>query len=278
MINADETRLQVLNEPGRKAQDQSWMWVFSGGPPGEEGVLFRYDESRSHVVPYDFLKDYSGWLQTDDYGAYGTALRKLSEANKTGRAPKHVLCWAHTRRMFVKAWEVSQSPAAKEAIDFIREIFALEDLRNEYSLKGFAKQRANQAGEIFSRFYPWLVELAAETPPGNKVGKAVAYTLDNWEQLIRYVEEPLLTPSNNRAENAIRPFVVGRKNWLFAGTPAGAQASAVHYSLIESAKLAKLNPYEYLMHLFARLPYARSNEDLLKLLPWNLTPDIIRGV
>ena len=106
----------------------------------------------------------------------------------------------------------------------------------------------------------------------------MAYTLDNWEQLIRYVEEPLLTPSNNRAENAIRPFVVGRKNWLFAGTPAGAQASAVHYSLIESAKLAKLNPYEYLMHLFARLPYARSNEDLLKLLPWNLTPDIIRGV
>ena len=109
------------------------------------------------------------------------------------------------------------------------------------------------------------------------MGKAIAYTLDNWEQLIRYIDDPLLMPSNNRAENAIRPFVVGRKNWLFAGTPAGAESSAIHYSLIESAKLAKLNPYEYLMYVFARLPYAKTRDDRVKLLPWNLTPAQIRG-
>jgi transposase len=277
VINADETRLQVLKEAGRRAQEWSWMWVFAGGPPAKEAVLFRYDESRSHNIPLEFLKGYRGWLQTDDYAAYGTALRKIREADKDGVGTKHILCWAHARRGFVKAWDATKSPAAKEAIDFIREIFALEDLRKEYSVKGFAKQRANKAEGIFGRFKPWLVKLAAETPPGNLLGKAVAYAIDNWELLIRYVEDPLLTPSNNRAENAIRPFVVGRKNWLFAGTPAGAEASAIHYSLIESSKLAKLNPYEYLMYIFARLPYAKTRDDHAMLLPWNLTPDLIRG-
>lgn len=277
VINGDETRLQVLKEPGRKARDESWMWVFAGGPPGREAVLFRYDESRAHDVPYEFLINYRGWLQTDDYGAYGTALRKIAEKAKDKSAPKHVLCWAHARRMFVKAWDVSESPDAKEAIDVIREIFALEDLRKKFEIKDFGEQRAKKAALIFTRFKPWLTKLAAETPPSGALGKAAAYSLSNWDQLIRYVEDPLLTPSNNRAENAIRPFVVGRKNWLFSGTPAGAEASATHYSLIESAKMAKLNPYEYLMHVFSRLPYAKSREDHRKLLPWNLTPDVIRG-
>lgn len=277
VINADETRLQVLKEPGRKATDQSWMWVFAGGPPGAEAVMFRYDESRAHDIPLEFLKDYRGWLQTDDYAAYGTALRRIQETDTDHRAPKHILCWAHARRMFMNAWDVAKSPSAKEALDFIREIFALEELRKEYSLKGFAKLRAHRAGEIFDRFKPWLDRLYAETPPGGKTGKAVAYTLDNWDKLIRYVEDPILVPSNNRAENAIRPFVVGRKNWLFSGTPAGAEASAIHYSLIESAKLSKLNPYEYLLYVYSRLPRAETSEELHKLLPWNLSPDLVRG-
>jgi transposase len=277
VINADETRLQVLKEPGRKARDESWMWVFAGGPPGREAVLFRYDESRAHDVPYEFLKSYRGRLQTDDYGAYGTALRKIAEKSEDKSAPQHVLCWAHARRMFVKAWDVAKSPEAKEAIDVIREIFDLEDKRKEYSLQGFAKQRANKAGLIFDRFKPWLEKLVAETLSSGALAKAAAYSLSNWDGLIRYVDDPLLTPSNNRAENAIRPFVVGRKNWLFSGTPAGAEASAIHYSLIESAKMAKLNPHEYLLYVFSRLPYAKSREDYRKLLPCNLTPDVMRG-
>jgi transposase len=210
VINADETRLQVLKEPGRKARDESWMWVFAGGPPGKEAVLFRYDESRAHDVPFEFLKHYRGWLQTDDHSAYGTALRKIAEKAVDKSAPKHVLCWAHARRMFVKAWDVAKSPAAREAIGIIRELFDLEDKRKEFSLRGFAKRRANEAGLIFARFKPWLEKLVAETPPSGALGKAAAYSLSNWEELIRYVEDPLLTPSNNRAENAIRPFVVGR--------------------------------------------------------------------
>jgi transposase len=277
LVNADETGVQVLKEPGRKAQAKSWMWVFVGGPPGKEAVVFQYDESRAHDIPYEFLKEYRGWLQTDDYGAYATAVRKIRETGKDRKGPKHILCWAHARRGFVKAWDATKSPAAKEAIDYIRELFDLEDLRKEYSLKGFQKRRKNRAEEIFARFKLWLIKLFAETPPSGWLGKAVAYTLDNWEQLIRYVEDPLLYPSNNRAENAIRPFVIGRKNWLFSDTPAGAESAAIHYSLIESAKLAKLNPYEYLLYIFARLPYAKTHEDYGKLLPCNLTPDRIKG-
>lgn len=275
VINADETRLQVLKEPGREARDKSWMWVFAGGPPKQEAVLFRYDESRSHDIPLEFLNDYRGWLQTDDYVAYATAVREIAEKSDDHGAPKHILCWAHARRGFVKAWDTAKSPEAKEAIEIIRDIFALEDLRKEYSLQGFGKQRASRAEEIFGRFKPWLTKLAAETLSSGALSKAISYTLSNWEQLVRYVGDPLLVPSNNRAENAIRPFVIGRKNWLFAGTPAGAEASAIHYSLIESAKLAKLSPYEYLMHIFAQLPYTKK-DDLVKLLPWNLTPAQIR--
>jgi transposase len=276
LINADETRLQVLKEPERKAQDLSWMWVFAGGPPGKEAVVFQYDPSRSSDVPMKFLAGYTGWLQTDDYAAYHTALKKLAG---TGQKilPKHVLCWAHARREFHKVWESSKSEHARQALDFIRELFALENLRKDYSEKGFLKQRKNRAELIFERFRPWLTKLYEATPPKGALGKALRYILDNWEMLILYVEDSILTPSNNRAENAIRPFVIGRKNWLFSGTPSGAEASAIHYSLIETAKLNKLNPYEYLSCIYSRLPYAVSNEDITGLLPFNITPEMLKG-
>jgi len=276
LINADETRVQVLKEPGRHAQDLSWMWVFAGGPPDKVAVVFRYDESRGSDVPFEFLKGYSGWLQTDDYAAYHTALKKLAG---TGQKilPRHVLCWAHARREFHKVWESSKSEHAKQALDFIRDLFALEDLRKEYSEKGFMKQRKNRAEQIFDQFKPWLIKLYESTPPKGALGKAFRYTLDNWEQLILYVEDPVLTPSNNHAENAIRPFVIGRKNWLFSGTPCGAEASAIHYSLIETAKLHKLNPYEYLSFIYARLPYAMTGEDFERLLPFNTTTEMLKG-
>ena len=204
IINTDETRVQVIKEPG-KAQDLSWMWVFTGGPPDKKCVIFQYDESRSSDIPYDFLKGYEGWLQTDDYGAYATAIKNL----KTTKI-KHVLCWAHARRKFHDAWKTTKSEYAKEAIEYIRRIFELEDLRKDYSVKGFYKQRKNRAEIIFEEFNKWLLKLHSTTPPSFPLRKAIAYTLDNWEQLILYIENPLLTPSNNIAENAIRPFVIGR--------------------------------------------------------------------
>jgi len=276
LINADETRIQVLKEPGRKAKDQSWMWIFRGGMIGKPGVIFQYDEKRSSKIPYEFLKDYEGWLQTDDYGAYHTALKNLNTSRKNKKRLRHILCWAHARSKFYKAWEVTKSEHAKTALEYIRELFAFENLRKDFSLQGFHKQRKSRADLIFNEFKPWLLELYASTPPKSILGKALAYTLDNWQQLILYVEDPFLTPSNNLAENAIRPFVIGRKNWLFAGTPKGAQSSAILYSLVESAKLSKLNPYDYLYYIFKKLPYAEIKQDYIDLLPFNLTSEQIK--
>jgi transposase len=275
-INADETRVQVLKEPGRKAQSLSWMWVFLGGPPGKKAVIFQYDRSRSSEVPKEFFKNYTGWLQTDDYSSYHAALKDLNNDRPPEKKIRHLLCWQHARSMFYKAWKITKSEHTETALQYIRDLFALEKLRTEYSEKGFYKQRKNRAEQIFEEFKPWLVELYTETPPGGPLGKAIGYTLDNWELLIRYIEDPVLVPSNNLAENAIRPFVIGRKNWLFCNTPNGANASAILYSLIESAKLNKLVPYDYLYYIFRKLPYAESQQDYINLLPFNLTPEEIR--
>jgi len=130
VINADETQVQVLKEPGRKNQSKSWMWVFLGGESERKSVIFQYETGRSHEIPYDFLSGYSGWLQTDDYEAYHTAVRRL----KTEQDVKidHVLCWAHARRRFFQYWEASKDKDAKKIIELIKQLFELEDLRSPF--------------------------------------------------------------------------------------------------------------------------------------------------
>lgn len=276
VINADETPVQVLHEPGRKAEQTSWMWVFAGGSTGKESVCFLYDPSRSHTVPSAFLSGYSGWLQTDDYEAYRTALKKNQGEQPAAERIRHILCWAHVRRRFYKYWELSKSEDAKQILELIKELFHLEELRSNYSTTGFAKQRKSRAAPLLESLRRMLIKLSAEVPPGLVFGKAIAYTLDNWEQLELYLEEPALTPSNNRAENAIRPFVIGRKNWLFSGTPQGAHASAILYSLVESAKHHKLPVYEYFHYILKKIPYCLTTQEYEALLPYNLTPEVIK--
>lgn len=274
VINMDETSVQVLKEPGRRNQMKSWMWTYYGGPPGEKSIVFQYEPGRNHEIPYNFLKRFSGWLQTDDYEAYHTALRKL-KADR-GIQISHVLCWAHARRKFYKYWEKTKDTKAKQILDLIGELFKLEDLRTGISQKEFMKQRKYRAALIFSELKELLLELYPETPPGLSLGKAIAYTLDNWGQLITYIGHVELTPSNNVAERAIRPFVIGRKNWLFAGSPAGAKSSAILYSLVESAKIHDLLPMEYLYYIFCKIPYCHTKDDFRTLLPFNIDPQQLK--
>lgn len=181
------------------------------------------------------------------------------------------------RRRFYKYWEISKSSEAKQILDLIHELFELEKLRDKYSKKGFQKQRANRAGPILELLFKHLTVNAAVTPPSLSFGKVIAYTLDNWEQLKLYLEDSLLTPSNNSAENAIRPFVIGRKNWLFSDTERGAESSAILYSLVESAKLNKLPVYDYFYFIFQKLPYCKNTADYERLLPFNLKPEQIKA-
>jgi transposase len=155
----------------------------------------------------------------------------------------------------------------------IKDLFELENLRDTYSAKGFLKQRKNRAEQIFEKLKQKLERLYPQVPSGLSFGKAIAYTLDNWEQLISYVDYFELTPSNNAAERAIRPFVIGRKNWLFSGSPVGAKSSAILYSLVESAKLQGHKPFEYLHFIFRQIPYCQNDEDYAALLPFNITSE-----
>jgi transposase len=154
--------------------------------------------------------------------------------------------------------------AADEAMKYIKKLYRLEQnaRENNYSDDEIYRMRQEEAKPILENFKKWLSKKSLQTPPKGLLGKAVSYALNQWHRLEGYIEDGNLTIDNNMAENSIRPFVIGRKNWLFSGTPEGAEASALLYSLIETAKANKLEPYAYLRYIFDRLPLASSLEDL----------------
>ena len=161
---------------------------------------------------------------------------------------------------------------AEVGLGYIQRLYRLESMARKEKWDPGRKYEMRQAEAlpILSEFRKWLLKRSCQTPPKGLLGQAILYCLNQWDRLIAYVKDGRLSMDNNSAENAIRPFVVGRKNWLFAGTPEGAEASALFYSLIETAKANGLEPYSYLRHIFDKLPLAENLEDYEALLPWNL--------
>jgi transposase len=272
LINADETPVQVLQEPGRPNTTKSYMWVFRGGPPDKPVVLFRYSPRRSGDVPREILDGYRGYLQTDAFSAYEGVEKEMPGIILVG-------CFAHARRNFVKVIEArgknskGKPGSAEVALNYIRQLYVIEKLAQGLSPDEVVKLREEKSKVILNEFKDWLDKRVSFTPPKGLLGKAMNYALTHWPKLIRYLEDGHITPDNNAAENAIRPFVVGRKNWLFSGHPNGAHAAATLYSLIETAKACKLEPYHYLRYLFEKLPYAQAQEDYQVFLPQNITPE-----
>jgi transposase len=261
-MHMDETTLQVLDEPGRTAEQKSYMWVTVGYAGEKPIVLYHYHPTRSERVPLSCLEGFQGYVQTDGYGGYDKACAREGIV--------HVGCFAHARRKFHEAALVTKKTgAAQIGLSFIKTLYTLErDLREiGFSEEDFVHRRKERAGPVLTEFHEWLVKKADQVPPKTKIGEAVGYTLHQWQKLIRYLDAAFLTPDNNAAEQAIRPFVVGRKNWLFSNTPRGAHASAALYSLVETAKVNGVQPYLYLKHLFEKVPYAVTREDREKLLP-----------
>ena len=273
LINIDETPFQVMNEQGRANTTKSYMWVFRGGPPGKIAVVYQYHPSRAGNVAGQFLKDYQGYIQTDAYKGYD-ALEKLPGIYLVG-------CWAHVRRKFMDVIKAGSGKGkkghAQYVLDEIKHLYAIEKSgrKNDFTPEQMVALRQKEAAPVINTLYEYLESLSGQTPPKGLLGKAVMYTLNNWPMLVRYLENGHITPDNNPAENALRPFVVGRKNWLFNGHPKGAAASATLYSLIETAKANGLKPYFYLRYLFERLPLAKTEDDYRSLLPQNLTPEQI---
>ena len=265
LINIDETTVQVMKEPDKADTSKSYMWLFRGGQPDRPSLVFEYHPSRSGKIPLNYLSGYEGYVQCDAYSGY----------DALGRQKGVVLvgCWAHARRKFdevIKArGGAKRKGSADEALEYIRQLYVVEKKAREAELDPDAIRdlRQLESKPVLDEFKTWLDAKVLVTPPKGLLGKAITYTLNNWQRLGRYLENGHLRPDNNLAENAIRPFVVGRKNWLFAGGPDGARATAVYYSLIETAKANGWKAHDYLTYLLENLPLAKTEEDYRKLLP-----------
>ncbi|XKE44618.1 IS66 family transposase [Halomonas organivorans] len=263
LIHMDETTLQVNAEADRPASSTSYMWLQRGGPPGQQVVLFDYDASRAGRVPVRLLGDYAGRLITDGYEGYAEVVRR--------NGITHAGCWAHARRKFVEAQKVQpkgKTGKADWALNQIRKLYAVE--KQAKALEPEARQalREQKSRPLITQLRTWLDKSRTQVLPKSALGKALHYLDGQWGRLTRFLDDGVIPLDNNPAENAIRPFVVGRKNWLFSHTPSGAQASAAIYSLIETAKANGLSPYEYLQFVFETLPTLGAEDDLSSLLPW----------
>ncbi len=264
ILHADETRVQVLSEPGRAAETQSFMWVLRCTMPNCAAVLFHYEPTRSGKAAEALLHDYSGALMVDGFSGYNGVCNKNS-IHRLG-------CWAHARRKFVDAQKMQpkgKTGKADQALAYIQQLYRIEsDIKEKTSIEKLTA-RQQQSKPIIDKLKSWIDKSIAHSPPESAIGKALFYLHEQWPRLIRYLDSGDYPIDNNAAENAIRPFVVGRKNWLFSASQKGAISSANLYSLIETAKANDLEPYAYLKSIFTELPSATTVEEIEKCLPWN---------
>jgi transposase len=273
ILQMDETTVQVLNEAGKSAQSKSYLWLQRGGPPDQPVVLYDYDPGRGAGVPKRLLADFSGYLQTDGYDGYNAIV--------AANGLVHVGCMAHARRKFSEAVKAQgknkKKGKAHRGLILIQKLYRVEKRARRLAPEDRYVRRQQQARPVLDELRSWLDDSLPLVPPTSATGKAMHYLHREWEKLIRYLDDGRIEIDNNGAENAIRPFVVGRKNWLFSASVKGVKASANLYSLIETAKANGLEPYAYLRYLFTALPKAETVDVIEALLPGNVDPDQIRN-
>lgn len=264
VIQADETTLKVIQEDKAK----SYMWLYctgrdsldSGAPPDNSAtpniVLFDYQSGRAGQCAVDYLQGFKGYLQVDGYVGY-----EKTSATLVG-------CWAHARRKFIEA-QTSQPKGktgkADMALSMIQKLYRIETLLKGKDSDEKYRVRRAQSKPLLDKFAQWLAK--ANVPPKTALGKAIQYSKNQWPKLVRYIEDGQLSIDNNRAERAVKPFVIGRKNWMFSNTANGANASAMLYSIIETAKANGLTPFDYISHCLTAL--SEEHVDVEKILPWN---------
>ena len=269
ILHADETTLQVLKEEGRAAQTHSYMWLYRSGRDGPPIVLFDYHPTRAAEHPRQFLSGFAGFLQVDGYAGY----ESLPGVTLVG-------CWAHARRKFVEALNALPAAARTKGatpshagLAFCDALFKIErDLHDVTSEERFAL-RQERSQPVLTQFGAWLDAMDSQVLPKSLLGAAVTYCRNQWSKLTHFLLDGRLELDNNRAERSIKPFVIGRKNWLFANTAGGARSSAILYSLVETAKENGIVPFAYLTYLFEQLPNInlKDPQALDRLLPWSET-------
>ena len=267
---ADETPMQVLTKNGDSCDSKAYMWVYRSGKHGKAIVLYDYQPSRAGRHAMEFLSDFIGFLQSDDFGGYN----KVKNVTRVG-------CLAHARRYYTDALKALPEEAeiektsAHEALLFFRQMFYLEKqwTKEDLTPEKRYEKRILELQPVMEAYLFWLKTMEPQVLPRSKVGAAIAYSLSNWELLTNILKDGQCELSNNLCEQAIKHFVVGRKNFLFCKTPHGAKASATIYSIVVTARLNGLNPFHYLKYLLEQLPNTpiTSDKALDHLLPWSET-------
>ncbi|GGP72224.1 transposase [Shewanella algicola] len=263
VIQADETTLKVVDAD----KATSYMWLYATGADSPQAtitgsvipniVLYDYHNSRAGRCAVDFLDGYSGYLQVDGYQGY-----EQTQATLVG-------CWAHARRKFMEAKKGAGSKGSGKAdwaLNHIQKLYRIEMQLKEETASTRYTQRQEKSLPLLNQLETWLTKSAQQVLPKTKLGEAIQYCLNQWHKLIRYTLDGHLAIDNNRAERAVKPFVIGRKNWLFSQTANGANASAILYSIIETAKANGLNVFEYVMDCLEQL--SKPETDIGQLLPW----------
>ena len=275
-LHADETRLQVLKEKGRRPQQQSYMWHYASGHlEPKQILLYEYQPGRQAKHPIAFLEGFQGYLHSDGYQVY----HKIPGIVSVG-------CHAHARRMFVDTMKGLSSKAVQtknltmEGFMFFQELADLEQQYKDMTPENRYEARLKASKPKLEALKAWLIKARGIVAPKSSLGKAIAYSLNQWNHLIAYLQDGRLEMTNNRAERGIKKFVMGRKAWLFSDTERGAEASEVIYSIVETAIANDLHPYEYLKYLIEILSqHKQTPEKLAEVMPWSSKlPDHVRVV
>lgn len=271
VLQADETPVCV-NKDGRQAGAKSYMWVYRTGKMYDASpiVLYEYQKTRNASHPREFLKDYSGTVVTDGYQVYHTLEKEREDLKIAG-------CWSHTRRRFanvVKTFgkEKSRGTLAYDALKQIAAIYKIEGLLGELSAEERRRQRQLTVKPLVEAFFEWVKKHKNEVLPKSETGKGFTYCLNQEKYLKVFLEDGNVPADNNAAESSIRGFCIGKHNWHLIDTIDGAKASAIIYSIAETAKANNLKPYNYFEFLLTEIPKHMddTNLDFLEdLLPWS---------
>lgn len=266
VAHCDETPVQVLSGTWKKSTTKTYMWVLASGLEAHPATVFQYYSSRSQASANDFLSEFRRYLQVDGYDGYNEI------CNYPG--VNRVACWAHVRRKFESAFKDGAkkgSSLSEEFLKLIQKLFSIERKVADFTPEERVRIRQEESKPIVDNIRNLIDENVTKIVPHSKLGIAFRYISNEWTYLSHFLNYGLISLSNNRAENAIRPFAVGRKNWLFSDTAAGAEASAALYSLVLSAKENNLPVEYYLDDVFSKLPLLLKEENLSykSLLPWN---------
>lgn len=273
VIHADETTIQVLNEEGKTPESKSYMWMYRTTKVDDPIVLYEYQPGRSAGYPVKFLKGFKGYIHVDGYEAYSKLL-KGPDGEDTG--VRLVGCWAHARRKWdeaIKSLPKGADPsllAVRKGFDYCNKLFELERKFEKYTPEKRYLARIKLSKPLLDEYFNWVLNENITALPKGPLGSALTYSINQRRKLEGFLLDGRLELSNNRAERAIKPFVIGRKNWTFANSVKGAQASAVIYSIIETAKASKLHTFNYITYLLEQLPNidVTDTDQLDKLLPW----------